>query len=192
MVDKSLKDRFLNAVAGLNLTFPVAEISEKTGYGQPTVSVYVSGKTQVSIKFLRKFCEVFALDYEAIKSGVTPVGMPQPVPITVDVISGILQKQNALLEVLTNTMARQNSILERQATEIESKIKAVDQRTQGMEINLTEALTGVESISIRQDSVMKEIHGIFLKVGAEIPPSPGVSKKGNEIGEDGGKKGKKV
>lgn len=190
MADKSLLDRFLTAVTGLNLKFPVAEISEKTGIGQPTVSVYMNGKRAISLSFLRKFCEVFELDYEQIKSG--KMGGGASVPVTVDLLSGILEKQNELLEVLNSTMARQNSILERQANAIESKVEAVDKRTQLMATNLTEVLVGVEKISIRQDSALKEIHDNFsnLKSG-KIPPSQDASKKVRGNGGDGEKQGKK-
>jgi transcriptional regulator with XRE-family HTH domain len=55
----SLQNKFLQEVESLGLRFPVAEISDRTGIGQPTVSVYLSGKRPVSQKFYKSFCEAF-------------------------------------------------------------------------------------------------------------------------------------
>jgi transcriptional regulator with XRE-family HTH domain len=45
----------------LNLEFPVAELSRKTGYSDATISPYVSGKVKASTKFLQKICEVYGV-----------------------------------------------------------------------------------------------------------------------------------
>lgn len=61
--------RFLETVDQLGLKFPIAEISEKTGFSQSTVSQYLSRKDNariVSTKFLRKFCEVYEIDFNKL------------------------------------------------------------------------------------------------------------------------------
>jgi len=70
MSHNSLQDIFLDQVNRLDLRFPVAEIAEKTRIGQPTVSMYLSGKRPVALKFFRTFCKAYDLDYEElIKKG---------------------------------------------------------------------------------------------------------------------------
>ena len=49
-------------IDALNLEFPVAELSRKTGYSDATISPYVSGKIKPSSKFLQKICEVYNID----------------------------------------------------------------------------------------------------------------------------------
>ena len=68
-VSKAIQERFLDEVKNLKIKFPVAEISKKTGYKSPIVSEYLSGKKDVSDKFLQKFCEVYNLNYTAIAKG---------------------------------------------------------------------------------------------------------------------------
>lgn len=76
MSDKSLTHRFLEAVESLNLKFPVAAISAKTKYGQPSVSTYLKGKTEVSMKFLKAFCNAYQLDFQYISTGKRPTSGP--------------------------------------------------------------------------------------------------------------------
>lgn len=102
-------------------------------------------------------------------------------------------QQVELMKTLNTTMARQNSILERQATEIEGKVEAVDNRTLGMEANLTRVLVGVEKLSKVQDSAMKEFHDNFSKIlSGKNPPSSGVNKKLDQTDGDEQKQGKKI
>lgn len=60
----ALHKNFLKAVQSLGMKFPVKELSDKLGYGQPTVSEYLSSKKEVSVVFAKKFCAVYKLDYE--------------------------------------------------------------------------------------------------------------------------------
>ena len=60
----------------LNLEFPVAELSRKTGYSDATISPYVSGKVKASTKFLQKICEVYAIDFESLDS-INKLSEPQ-------------------------------------------------------------------------------------------------------------------
>lgn len=52
-----LKLKFL--LKRLDLEFPVAELSRKTGYSESTISQYVSGKVKPSTKFLQSILENF-------------------------------------------------------------------------------------------------------------------------------------
>jgi transcriptional regulator with XRE-family HTH domain len=56
--------RFLAVVDSLKLRFPGKVITEKTGYNSGIVSEYLKSKKIVSERFLRKFCEVFQIDYD--------------------------------------------------------------------------------------------------------------------------------
>lgn len=58
------QQRFLEVVESLKLRFPGKVIAEKTGYNSGIVSEYLKSKKKVSERFLRKFCEVFHIDYE--------------------------------------------------------------------------------------------------------------------------------
>lgn len=67
----TVQDRFLSAVQSLRLKFPIATIAKETGYGEPTVSVYLN-KKEPSEKFIKSFCESFGFDFEAVWKGVKP------------------------------------------------------------------------------------------------------------------------
>ena len=54
----------------MDLIHPVTEITAKTGFQKPNVSRYVSGKLKPSDAFLRKFCEVYKLDYKKTKKSL--------------------------------------------------------------------------------------------------------------------------
>ena len=61
-----MKEIFLDVVRMLALTYPVKEISERTGYQKSMVSRLLNGKLEPSVPFLKKFCEVFNLDYRGL------------------------------------------------------------------------------------------------------------------------------
>lgn len=67
MKHKTLVNNWLEAVKKLDFRFPVAKISEDTGYKTATVSEYLGGKKDVSERFIRKFCEVYKLDFETLR-----------------------------------------------------------------------------------------------------------------------------
>ncbi|HEX7846450.1 MAG TPA: hypothetical protein VF476_11680 [Chitinophagaceae bacterium] len=60
-----------NIVDELDLKHPVKEITDKTGFIKGNVSRYINGKVKYSDSFLRKFCEVYSLDYKEIKKKLT-------------------------------------------------------------------------------------------------------------------------
>lgn len=64
------QERFLSAINALNIEFPVAEISRKTGYNESTVSTYVSGNRDVSAKFIKTFCEAYGINENDIINAV--------------------------------------------------------------------------------------------------------------------------
>ena len=57
---------FSEFVENLQLDAPVKEISEKTGYDLSMVSLYLTKKRTLSVKFLQKFCSVYDIDFEAL------------------------------------------------------------------------------------------------------------------------------
>lgn len=187
MSTNTLQIRFLEAVRSLNLKHEIAEIASKTGFGQSTVSTYLSSKREVSLKFLKRFAAAYELDYEEIRNGKKKgqALSGDPMADRDTLLSQLLQKQNQLMEM-------QNKLLERQAVNIEEKVQATDARTSRMETNLTRVLTGVETLSIRQEAAIKDIAQNLSQLKAEKKDaSPGGYKKSDQIDGGGGKQGKK-
>lgn len=58
-----LLERFYSDVKSLNLRFPVAEITKKTGYPKSNVSEYLSRKKIPSTRFMAKFYECYYPEY---------------------------------------------------------------------------------------------------------------------------------
>ena len=52
-------EQFYTDVAGLQLKFPVADVSKKTGFSKGNVSQYLNRKATPSREFLKKFYEVY-------------------------------------------------------------------------------------------------------------------------------------
>lgn len=65
------KELFINAVEGLKLKFPVADIAEKTGYSKGNISEFLNEKNlkEPTRPFLLEFCKSFNLDYDKIFAG---------------------------------------------------------------------------------------------------------------------------
>lgn len=83
------QERFLAAVDSLKLEFPVAEISQKTNYGKPTVSKYLKATGKASAEFIETFCEQFGFDKDKLKDGVKPPEKDiKRVPIVGEAIAG--------------------------------------------------------------------------------------------------------
>jgi len=132
MSRESLHSKFLETVKALNLAFPVAEIAEKMGVGQPIVSTYLNSKRNVSPKFVRSFCEAFGLDQ--LDGEQKEVGIPQDGLTDRDLISMFLtvsRTQTAILDRIEKQMARESS--------------------------LQEVLAGVETIADRQGPAIQKI-----------------------------------
>ena len=64
----SNKEKFIKALKKVSFRFPVAEISESTGYGKSQVSKILNDKIEVSNEFLRKFAEAYNIDLKEIDS----------------------------------------------------------------------------------------------------------------------------
>lgn len=60
-------NRLKSNIKKLGLRFPVAEISEKTGFNKGSVSSYISGKIPPSIPFIEKLAEVYNLNLDDFK-----------------------------------------------------------------------------------------------------------------------------
>lgn len=65
----------------LNLEFPVAELSRRTGYSEGTISPYINGKVKPSTKFLQSICDNFNVTLENYTSQelvtpIKPLGVP--------------------------------------------------------------------------------------------------------------------
>lgn len=63
------KQKFKQALGKVSFRFPVAEISEKTGYGKSQVSKYLNEKADISDEFLNKFLEAYNLSLDDFKEG---------------------------------------------------------------------------------------------------------------------------
>jgi transcriptional regulator with XRE-family HTH domain len=53
------KDQFLKDVESLSLRFPVARISQETGFNKSSVSKYLNGSQEPSVNFLKAFYKWF-------------------------------------------------------------------------------------------------------------------------------------
>jgi len=65
-IGNTIQERFLWVVDSLKLSFPVAEITEKTGYSKGQVSKYLQPNQKASKEFIKKFCEVFNVEFDVI------------------------------------------------------------------------------------------------------------------------------
>lgn len=170
MADNTLQDRFLGAVESLKLKFPVSEIAEKTGYGQPIVSTYLNGRQSVSTKFLKSFCEAFKLDFEAIMTGIKPKGEEKADPSPMQILAVLAEAFKAQAEMMRNIekeMARKDI----QAT---------------MSANLIEVLAGVEVLSLGQEKGLAEIEKLLsLQRAGREKISQGDDKRPRGTGEVG-------
>jgi len=63
---------FSDIVKDLKLTYPVAEISAKTGWSKSNVSIFVSNKKEPTKAFLKKFYEVFDIKEELTQTEEPP------------------------------------------------------------------------------------------------------------------------
>jgi len=61
MIDEHIVNQFYNDVEELKLKFPVASISQKTGFSKGNVSQYLSKKLVPSEGFIKKFYECFKI-----------------------------------------------------------------------------------------------------------------------------------
>ena len=142
--DKALQDRFLQAVKGLSLRFEVADIAKATGMGEPTVSTYLNSGRQVSRPFLRKFCEVYGIDYDLISSGRKGKAQGNADHFSPDqlyaMFMSVSDKQTDILKSIESKMAQQDS-----QARIEKKIEEAD-------ANLRLVLETLRTVAVRQEA----------------------------------------
>lgn len=65
-LQKARQDWFSSELKNLKLLFPVVEIAKETGYSNTAVSDFITSKRSISVEFMRKFCETYNYDFDAV------------------------------------------------------------------------------------------------------------------------------
>jgi transcriptional regulator with XRE-family HTH domain len=154
------QERFLDAVKKLNIRFPVAEISRKTGYGKTTVADYLS-KKEASEEFLRKFSGVYNIAFELIWEGPQRLEEPEP-PKYSNGNDDLTQKLIKSLEDQLEWLKTENKRL---AKELETSSKRLFLYAQ---INTARIKTILECQKVLRASVLKaKVDQKYLVVATE-------------------------
>jgi len=160
-------------VERLGIRFPVAEISEKTGFDQGNISSYLKGKKPISDNFITKFREAYKVAGPGADQEFTPMQLFAMFLKMAEKQDGILESQLAILQNIQSKMAQEST----QAA-INNKVTKLDDR-------LNEALAGIETIVDQADELLMRIPE---KVAREAPDKKDASKDAGRIpgGNDGG------
>jgi transcriptional regulator with XRE-family HTH domain len=66
MSRESMHNKFMAEVKKLGLDINQKDFAAKMDVGEPLISMYMNGKRTVSLPFLKRFCEVYGLNYDAM------------------------------------------------------------------------------------------------------------------------------
>lgn len=157
-------DKFYNDVESLGLKFPVAAISEQTGFSKGNVSVYLSRKKQPSESFLKKFYAVFGKSFKNVPRGTDGLDSPLPVgdlDITLkDHIDEIKSTNEYLKGLLALSLNDLSSTQKDMYAHLKGAIKRQAERFSKMDPSLVQE--ELDKISI----YAAEYQGIDLKKGS--------------------------
>ena len=70
ILQKARQAWLLKEIKVLDIKYPTAEISKKTGYSKGTVSNYLTGKGFMSLEFIKTFCEKYGYSFETINASI--------------------------------------------------------------------------------------------------------------------------
>lgn len=143
------QERFLDAVKKLNIRFPVAEITRKTGYGKTTVGDYLT-KKEASEEFIRKFSVVYNIPFELIWEGPHRLQEPEPPKYS---NAGNNDRTEKLIKSLEDQIEWLRSENKRLAKECETSSKRLFLYAQ---INTARIKTILECQKVLRASALKE------------------------------------
>ena len=110
----------------LNLEFPVAELSRKTGYKEGTISPYLSGKIKPSSKFLQSIIESFRINLDGFEEIIGSE--------TLSIISDPIE--NYVLKAENIELKKINEDKDRQLSKCDKLIECLEDKIQMLEFSL--------------------------------------------------------
>jgi transcriptional regulator with XRE-family HTH domain len=104
--DKTLQDArqtwLFDKISEMKLESPLADLVRKTGYSKSVISMMLNNKAAISINFLKKFCEAFGFDFDAvnhtlidkIKTDLSRDNINEKSKTKIDNFNSIIDKEN--------------------------------------------------------------------------------------------------
>lgn len=106
MSRESIHKKFVKEVERLGLDVSQKAFAKKMAVKEPIISMYLTGKRNVSLDFLKRFCELYELDYHEMIRGEEEAPQKLGDKELVAMFLTISKTQTIILENIEKNMAR--------------------------------------------------------------------------------------